>query len=582
MKNQIQEWCRDAWAKVEKLPGGVGGDIIKRWESHVRRGEVVVTFFGPYDSGKSSLLKRLLVDDNCPIPDWLTVSGRRETFEIKEAAVLGVIVRDTPGIAGGNELHERIASEAVLLSDIIVLVLPPQIITSDKEIILSIMSGRRFGCPAHLAYPSQGFVVVLSRMDEAGEMPRDDLEGYRALVKRKLKELDKILEEQGVPEDAVLICPLASDPFGLVGNRKPSGKAEYDGDRCWDGVEKVANCLRTQNKRKSELRIYSELRFLGAELRIIVDSLERMSVERRSATEAAANEASSYVLMQERLKALLGAARSDLNRRIEEEISSLARRGAADLNALHEAILARLETSLDSWVKAHDAEIEKLACEIDAEMKIRHDRPSWKNLSEILKGVTSESESAASGEKGHKETLDKTQKMLKALHKAFREAAPSIFGMSIEEARAELKKRISKRYPFDERYSDPTAWAVIIDVGLDVVLPLILEFKGNMDEKSREEKAAEIRAERRKEIRQSIEKLSKDLAERAWSLWHDEGKPASLYKALVQIQASAESTRDSLKAESKTVADSLSSVKESLAQLHNLSKSKKIKERHEL
>ncbi len=105
------------------MPGGVGNDLSFRWEAHARRGDVVVTLFGPYDSGKSSLLKRLLIDDDRPAPDWLTVSGRRETFEPREAEVMGVVIRDTPGIAGGNELHEKAAGEALLLSDVVVLVL---------------------------------------------------------------------------------------------------------------------------------------------------------------------------------------------------------------------------------------------------------------------------------------------------------------------------------------------------------------------------------------------------------------------------------------------------------------------------
>ena len=50
----------------------------------------MVTFFGPYDSGKSTLLKRLLVDEGCKVPDWLTISPRPETFEQNKIEALGV------------------------------------------------------------------------------------------------------------------------------------------------------------------------------------------------------------------------------------------------------------------------------------------------------------------------------------------------------------------------------------------------------------------------------------------------------------------------------------------------------------
>src|SRR5437867_870606 len=123
MSTTTCEWCARAWLTASTLPGGVGADMRARWDAHAKREGVVVTLFGPYDSGKSSLLKRLLVDDGRTMPDWLTVSGRRETFELQEVVLLGIVIRDTPGIAGGNEQHEVVAREALLLTDVIALVL---------------------------------------------------------------------------------------------------------------------------------------------------------------------------------------------------------------------------------------------------------------------------------------------------------------------------------------------------------------------------------------------------------------------------------------------------------------------------
>lgn len=198
MKEALRCWCERAWTELASLPGGVGDDVRRRWDAYAARDGVVVTFFGPYDSGKSSLLKRLLVDDGQSVPDWLTVSGRRETFEPHEAALRRVVVRDTPGIAGGNELHDAVAKEALLLTDAIVLVLPPQLVTSDREFILAVLTGHRFGCPPTSAYPERGLAVVLSRMDEAGAMPRDDMAGYRALVQRKHEELSELFRTEGI------------------------------------------------------------------------------------------------------------------------------------------------------------------------------------------------------------------------------------------------------------------------------------------------------------------------------------------------------------------------------------------------
>jgi putative ribosome biogenesis GTPase RsgA len=57
-----------------------------------------VTFFGAFDCGKSSLLRRLLVDDDIAVPDWLTISARHETFAASDIRYRGAILRDTPGV----------------------------------------------------------------------------------------------------------------------------------------------------------------------------------------------------------------------------------------------------------------------------------------------------------------------------------------------------------------------------------------------------------------------------------------------------------------------------------------------------
>jgi hypothetical protein len=582
MNEALRIWCERAWTAVARLPGGVGGDLRTRWDRHVARDRVVVTFFGPYDSGKSSLLKRLLVDDGQSVPDWLTVSGRRETFEPQEASALGVLVRDTPGIAGGNELHEAAAKEALLLSDAVVLVLPPQLVTSDRESILAVLSGRRFGCPPTAAYPDRGLAVVLSRMDEAGAMPRDDIAGYHALVKRKREELSELFRAEGIPESVVVVHAVAADAFGLVGNACPRNRAEYDPDRHWDGVAAFADFVGGLAPRKVELRQRAEVRYLGAEVSSIRASLAQMDAETRTASEAAANDATSYALVQERLRALLGAARADLDRRIEEEVSAAGRRGAADVKELREAVLGRLEAALERWSKEHDSALEALVREADTELKARRERPSWKKLADVLNGSQTKPKPAASGKEA-RQTVDKVHRVAKTLHKGFREAQPAVIGMSLEKARGELQ-RLQQAASFEEyakqtrkgatrlrdaAHATQARRAVLLDVGFDVALPAILELGGLVAEAWVEHKAAQQRAEHREEVRRVIEESSKQLAERAWELWRDEGMPSALEAALADARASAESVAASLRAESGSIGAALEGITALLADLQS-------------
>ena len=577
MNAAIREWCQRAWKELDGLPADVGTDVRSRWEAHASRGEIVLTLFGPYDSGKSSLLKRLLVDEGLPVPDWLTVSGRRETFEPREAAVAGLVLRDTPGIAGGNEFHEQVAIEALLLADVVALVLPPQLVTSDREAIVAVINGKHFGCSAAVAFSSHGLAVVLSRMDEAGAMPRDDIAGYRALVLRKREELRALLSTEGVPEDVVVVHVVAADPFGLVGNGIPSGRTEYDADRQWDGVEAFADFLHGLPERKAELRLHGEARFLGAELGAVESSLAKMDVESRTAAQAAANESTAHSLVQERLKALLGAARADLDRRIEEEISVAGRRGAADAKELQNVVLGRIEIALERWAKEHDASLEALVREADAEMKTRRASPGWKKLSEVLGERCSKSDDIPSG-KGPRETVDKVQRVTKILHKGFRDAQPAMIGMSIENARSELQ-RLGRAASFEEyamqsgkgatrlrdaAHATQARRAVLLDVGFDVAIPAILELGGLLSEVYVEQKAAEQRAARREEVRSVIARSSKQLADRAWSLWRDEGIPAAVEAALKEARESAEGAAAALEAETARISSMLSSVRDRL------------------
>jgi hypothetical protein len=583
MNGAIRDWCDRAWTETASLPGSVMSELRARWDAHSQRDQVVVTFFGPYDSGKSSLLKRLLVDEGQPIPNWLTVSGRRETFEPREAEVMGVVVLDTPGIAGGNELHEQVAKEALLLSDVVVLVLPPQLVTSDRDAIVSVMSGRRFRCSAEVAFSPRGLVVVLSRMDEAGAMPGDDLAGYRTLVKRKREELGEILRAEGGAENVVVVHAVAADPFGLVGNSIPQARSEYDADRSWDGVAAFGDFLRTLPARRPELRLHSEVRFLGAELGAVAASLAQMDVESRTAAEAASNEASSHALVQERLRALLGAARADLDRRIEEEVSAATRRGAADVKELREAVLGRLEAALERWAKEHDSALEAIVREADAEMKVRRERPAWKKLLEVLNGPSAKPEPATGG-KGPRETIDKVQRLTKTLHKGFREAQPAVLGMSLEKARNELQ-RLQRAASFEEyakqtsrgatrlrdaAHASQTRRAVLLDVGFEVAVPAILELGGLVAEAWVEHKVAQQRAARREEVRRVIEDSSKKLADRAWSLWRDEGMPSAVEAAVAEARTSAEGAAALLKDETERISQGLASVSKLLRKLSEL------------
>ena len=72
-----------------------------------------VTVYGPYDAGKTTLIKRLLIEDGTLVPGWLAISGRPETMKTAEAESGGIGYVDTPGTAGPSAEHDRQAEDAL-------------------------------------------------------------------------------------------------------------------------------------------------------------------------------------------------------------------------------------------------------------------------------------------------------------------------------------------------------------------------------------------------------------------------------------------------------------------------------------
>src|SRR4051794_34701376 len=93
---QIRDW-------LHSLPGeGRGVDAVAaRWNEFASTPMPVVTLYGGYDTGKSALLRRLLIDSGVEVPQWLVIGGVATTFEAQDVEFMGLRFRDTPGIVPG-------------------------------------------------------------------------------------------------------------------------------------------------------------------------------------------------------------------------------------------------------------------------------------------------------------------------------------------------------------------------------------------------------------------------------------------------------------------------------------------------
>jgi hypothetical protein len=165
----------------------VGSERMKEldaaWESFSTRRHMRVTVYGPYDSGKTTLIKRLLIEGGTTVPDWLTISGRPETAKVTEAESEGIAYVDTPGTAGRSAEHNRLAEEALRLTDAVLAVLPQQRLRED--------TGRLAELAARC--PHDALHIVIAQSDTVGADPQSDLTEFQRLCEHRRAELLKIL-----------------------------------------------------------------------------------------------------------------------------------------------------------------------------------------------------------------------------------------------------------------------------------------------------------------------------------------------------------------------------------------------------
>lgn len=422
------QWIDSVWSTLRAIPtGGDAEELEAVWREHQARTQPVAAIFGAFDAGKSSLLKRLLFEDGVPVPPEVTVSGHRETFSVDEVAGAMWTFRDSPGLAGGNDEHDKKALESLNLADLLVWVLPPQLVTSNKEIFDAIVIGRRFG--VEWAQVTGSLVAVLARIDEAGIDPAENLDGFRDLCERKRKEFTDLLAAVGVPPPRWGVYAVSADPYQGVVNEAPDGSV-YAMGTGWDGVPELRAALAEARGAAAELRTLAGYRFASRAVAILsrVVQEERKAREEERAT--CENELERLRLWRTSLDALRRQCAADLHRAVEDELMSAGRAGTA---AAAEAFQKQLAEAVDRWSDQAYAKFERLATSVDQEAGERGRSPSMEQLKRLIEEM-SEAESQPPPPTGDGKVKKHASKLGLAFRDCFKAYARVDLGMSTEEA----------------------------------------------------------------------------------------------------------------------------------------------------
>jgi hypothetical protein len=357
---------------LARLPGGsLAGRYSDDWDAFQRGGKPVVTLFGSYDTGKSSLLRRLIVDSGGDVPAWLTISARHETFEVNEVEVGGCVVRDTPGFSVGAadiraQNNTRRATASLGLTDVGVIVLTPQLATAERELLQQVVSRQ---------WPVGTLWVVISRFDEAGVNPEYGLGAYRELGARKVAELRRQLTF----DDRTPVYVVAQDPFQTAGSYTDPGPETWDAFRAWDGMSDLAAALAAVPAADlSGWRHAAGQRYWTAVLDETMAELRRQLAEYSARAEVATSGLHRRRASENELDAIDRAARAGLDGLVEEVLRSW------DPAAGTGEPQVEIQRALDEWFTRHEARLQRLRQSIRKSAERDRANPSWADFAALV------------------------------------------------------------------------------------------------------------------------------------------------------------------------------------------------------
>lgn len=366
-----------------RLPGGSPGRHADDWDAFQKRDRPVVTLFGSYDTGKSSLLRRLLVDSGRDVPDWLTISARHETFEVNDVEFGTCIVRDTPGFdvgaSGVREQNNSRAMAAVGLTDVGIAVLTPQLVTAERDVLRELLAQ---------GWPAGTMWFVISRFDEAVGNPEYDLAAYRDLGDRKVRELRNLF---GL-DDQVPVFVVSQDPFQTAGPVTDLDRDTWDEFRDWDGMQDLTNALGAVSP--SALpgwRHAAGQRYWSA---VLDETLSELRGQLADYAE----------------QARVAAHGVDRREQWERQLGNLDRAAQAGLEGLVDEVLRRswdsgsaadeLQRTVSEWFIKHESHLDRLRQSIRKGKERDRALPTWAGFASLVGTLKSGEENTATAPDG--------------------------------------------------------------------------------------------------------------------------------------------------------------------------------------
>jgi hypothetical protein len=293
-------------------------------DRHVN-GLPVLAVVGAFNSGKSSLIKRLCIDEGVSVPEGLVISAEPSTQGADEVQVGWWLLRDTPGLDSEHAEHAGVALSAAIAAERTLLLLLPNLFSDDSETAELL---RRL--------EPETVDIALSHVDQPVLTPaRNSVSEWS---EAKSREVRALAARHGHPD--IAIYPVAADPRGRVGPR-PANRTSFDGTRVWDGVDAIRDSL--DRPCPQQLRERAIVRVVQ---RALTEASSSLKFQLRGVRHdlAAAQEAAELLDRHlEKLDALEVEARANL----KDELVQAARSGPPA--SARARVLVEADLWLDHW-----------------------------------------------------------------------------------------------------------------------------------------------------------------------------------------------------------------------------------------
>jgi predicted GTPase len=310
--------------------------------------------FGDYSSGKTSFIKRLLIDAGLPLPPTIEVRADPTTDSSHSYEWEQALLVDSPGLQSSKAAHADVALKAVADASVLICLFQPNLLVGSTEALERVLKGD----PARgLAPKLDRTIFVIHRADELGADPDLVPEQYLQLCQRKKLELQQALASRGISVAEDRIVCMAADPHQLVGDRRDVNAHEFDRYRAWDGFKEFHGAMR---------EIHTHCAGTGLDYSILDGGLARMAQLEAKATKE--SDASKQ--------------RAEAFRRQKAILSEITQAG----ELLHGDLLARARGMVEGYACGLRKQAEVPTTDSDLEAKAK-ELAEWWMLPDFKTGV---------------------------------------------------------------------------------------------------------------------------------------------------------------------------------------------------